>query len=201
MMSVRDGEITNIAPLFERHSSKLFNYYVRLTGDRQLSEDMVQDVFLRIMTYRHTFRGESQFTTWMFSIARNVQIDNARRWNREQPFRYDEETGYHEEPVAGETSDHRYDTQLLREAILGLTPAKREALILSRYEGMKYAEIAELTGSTVESVKVRIHRAVNDLRKHFAERGGAGKPPGPRSPEGRNTDGSAGRGLRSETKR
>jgi len=67
MMSVRDGEISNLAPLFERHSAKLFNYYVRLTGNRQLSEDMVQDVFLRILTYRHTFRGESQFTTWMFS--------------------------------------------------------------------------------------------------------------------------------------
>jgi len=177
MMSVRDGDVTNIAPLFERHSPKLFNYYLRLTGDRQLSEDMVQDVFLRIITYRHTFRGESRFTTWMFSIARNVQIDNARRWSREQPFRYDDEGGAVDEPASDNTADHRYDTALLREAILRLTPAKREVLILSRYQGMKYAEIADVTGTSVESVKVRVHRAVNDLRKMFSEVAGVEAPP------------------------
>ncbi|HLF14881.1 MAG TPA: RNA polymerase sigma factor [Bacteroidota bacterium] len=166
MLSVRDGRIADLAPLFERHNGRLFNFYVRMTGDRQLSEDMVQDVFLRILKYRHTFRGESRFLTWMFTIARNVQMDNVKRWNREQPLERDENNEALE-PVSNDTVDHRYDAALLKEALLRLTPEKREALILSRYEGMKYAEIAEFAGCSVENVKVRVHRAIRDLRKIF----------------------------------
>ncbi len=182
MQSVRDGELSNIAPLFERHSARLYNYYVRLTGNRQLSEDMVQDVFLRILTYRHTYRGQSRFTTWMYAIARNVQIDNFRRWGREQPFQYDrdEDEGGHrnDEPVSDDNVDYRYDTALLNDALQRLSPAKREALILSRYQGMKYAEIAEITDTSVENVKVRVHRAVTELRKIFLEDSGGGRTPG-----------------------
>jgi RNA polymerase sigma factor (sigma-70 family) len=192
MMGVRDGDLSNLAPLFDRHSARLFNYYVRLTGNRQLSEDMVQDVFLRILTYRHTFRGESQFTTWMFTIARNVQVDNHRRWGREQPFRYDRDD--HEgvygddEPVSDDSVDYRYDAALLQESLLKLSPEKREALIMSRYQGMKYSEIAEVTGTSVENVKVRIHRAVNDLRKLFTGGPGRPKPPEPPAAGQRNME-------------
>lgn len=173
MLGVRDGRIADLAPLFERHNARLFNYYVRMTGDRQLSEDMVQDVFLRILKYRHTFRGESRFQTWMFTIARNVQMDNVKRWDRHQPLVTDgDETAAVNEPASGDASDGRYDTELVKEALGRLAPDKREALILSRYEGMKYAEIAELAGCSVENVKIRIHRAIKDLRKIFLELSG-----------------------------
>ncbi len=163
MISVRDGNIENLAPLFERHHVKLFNYYLRLTGDKPLSEDMVQDVFLRIMKYRHTFRGDGQFTTWMFSIARNVQTDYARRWRREEPLNTGDDGEEHEPPSEGET-DCRYDAQLLEEALRRLPDPNREILILSRYQGLKYSEIAELLDCSVESIKTRIHRAIKQLR-------------------------------------
>jgi len=173
MLGVRDGRIADLAPLFERHNARLFNYYVRMTGDRQLSEDMVQDVFLRILKYRHTFRGESRFQTWMFTIARNVQMDNVKRWDRTQPLVTDGDGDAPvNEPASTDTPDGRYDTELVKEALGRLTPEKREALILSRYEGMKYAEIAELSGCSVENVKIRIHRAIKDLRKIFLELSG-----------------------------
>ena len=173
MLSVRDGGISDLAPIFERHNGRLFNYYVRMTGDRQLSEDMVQDVFLRILKYRHTFRGESRFITWMFTIARNVQMDNVKRWDRTQPLVVDgDDTGPVNEPASDDTADHRYDAAFLKEALLTLSPEKREVLILSRYEGMKYAEIAESVGCSVENVKVRVHRAIKDLRKIFLELSG-----------------------------
>jgi len=177
MLGVRDGRIADLAPLFERHNARLFNYYVRMTGDRQLSEDMVQDVFLRILKYRHTFRGESRFQTWMFTIARNVQMDNVKRWDRTQPLvtdgdARDEDRATVNEPASGDTADRRYDTELVKEALGRLSPEKREALILSRYEGMKYAEIAELAGCSVENVKVRVHRAMKDLKKIFLELSG-----------------------------
>lgn len=168
MLSVRDGRIADLAPLFERHNARLFNFYLRMTGDRRLSEDMVQDVFLRILKYRHTFRGESRFETWMFTIARNVQMDNVKRWNREQPMERDDDDNV-VEPASDATADHRYDAALVREALLRLAPDKREALILSRYEGMKYADIAAFAGCSVENVKVRVHRGLRDLRKIFLE--------------------------------
>ena len=75
MLEVRDGGLERLAPLFERHHVPLYNYYLRMTRDRELSEDMVQEVFLRILKYRHTFRGEGDFTPWLYHIARNVRID------------------------------------------------------------------------------------------------------------------------------
>ena len=173
MFGVRDGRIADLAPLFERHNVRLFNYYLRMTGDRQLSEDMVQDVFLRILKYRHTFRGDSRFQTWMFTIARNVQMDNVKRWDRGLPLVTDgDDDAAVNEPASDEAADRRYDAELVREALGRLTPEKREAVILSRYEGMKYAEIAELSGCSVENVKIRVHRAIRDLRKIFLELSG-----------------------------
>ena len=168
MMGVRDGEVGKLAPLFERHHVKLYNYYVRLTGDRQLSEDMVQEVFLRIMKYRHTFRGEGQFTTWMFSIARNVQTDHWRRQRNDEPL-IDPDEDIAADAFTGNesTADFMYDVSVLRDALLRLSPEKREALILSRYEGMKYTEIAKISGCSVETVKSRVHRGIRELRTFF----------------------------------
>lgn len=176
MLGVRDGRLADLGPLFERHNARLFNYYVRMTGDRQLSEDMVQDVFVRILRYRHTFRGESRFLTWMFTIARNVQMDNVKRWGRGETLVTDgddERAGAPvNEPASDDATDRRYDAELVREALGRLSPEKREALVLSRYEGMKYSEIAELAGCSVENVKVRVHRAIRDLRRIFLDLSG-----------------------------
>lgn len=171
MLAVREGRTADLAPLFERHNVGLYNHYLRMTGDRALSEDLVQEVFLRILKYRHTFRADSRFRSWMFTIARNVQMDHARKWSREVPMARDED-GAVAEPVSDLASDGGYDASLLKEALLRLSPEKREALLLSRYEGMKYAEIADLTGCSVENVKVRIHRAIRDLRKMFPDMSG-----------------------------
>ncbi len=166
MLNVRDGAISDLAQLFERHHVKLYNYYVRLTGNRQLSEDMVQDVFLRIMRHRHKFRGEGKFTTWMFSIARNVQIDYARKWNRELPLEIEEEqvtVTVHKR--ADHPEESTYDVALLQDALMKISYEQREALILSRYQGLKYTEIAELCECSIETVKSRVHRGIKELRK------------------------------------
>ena len=79
MISVRDGNMEKLGMLFERHHGRLFNYFLHLTGNRHLSEDLVQEVFVRLLKYRHTFRENSTFTAWMFQIARNVRIDYLRK--------------------------------------------------------------------------------------------------------------------------
>ncbi|MBI3189756.1 MAG: RNA polymerase sigma factor [Ignavibacteriales bacterium] len=172
MIQVRDGELHKLALLFERHHVALYNYYVRQTSDRDLSEDFVQEVFLRIMKYRHTFRGEGEFLPWMYHIARNVQIDHARKWGRET--KYDEETHdqISDDPIPDDHVEQLQKVGMLQKALAKLSPEKREVLILSRYQEMKYSAIAELLGCTVEVVKVRVHRAMNDLRKYYFQLAG-----------------------------
>jgi RNA polymerase sigma-70 factor (ECF subfamily) len=70
------------------------------------------------------------------------------------------------------SADRLYDAGLVRDALQRLTPEKREAIVLSRYNGLKYEEIAELAGCSVENIKVRVHRGIRDLRKIFCELSG-----------------------------
>jgi len=79
MLKVRDGDLGKLSFLFERYHRALFNFFLRSTGNRDLSEDLVQEVFLRILKYRHTFRPDSQFSAWMYHVARNAQIDHFRK--------------------------------------------------------------------------------------------------------------------------
>jgi len=172
MIQVRDGELQKLALLFERHHVTLFNFYVRQTRDRDLSEDFVQEVFMRIMKYRHTFRGEGEFLPWMYHIARNVQIDHARKWGRETQLDEDIHESVDDSLVPSEHLEHLENVSMLEKALGKLSKEKREVLILSRYQDMKYTAIAELLGCTVEVVKVRVHRAMNDLRKIYFELAG-----------------------------
>lgn len=92
MEDVRDGKVERLTVLFERHHVPLFNFFLRLTGSSSIGEDLVQDVFYRILNYRHTYKGQSKFTTWMYQIARNTHIDYLRKKKDELPLdeRWDE---------------------------------------------------------------------------------------------------------------
>src|SRR5579872_1362844 len=79
MLAVRNGDVGQLAVLFDRHHRLLFDFFAKLTGSRAVAEDLVQDVFFRILKYRETFRDESRFKAWMFHIARNARIDYYRK--------------------------------------------------------------------------------------------------------------------------
>src|SRR5260221_10598900 len=83
MMQVRNGEIEMLGILYERYRMRLFNFFVRLTGSSSLSEDLVHDVFLRVLKYRHTFETGKPFRTWMYQVARNVHVDFSRKRQHE----------------------------------------------------------------------------------------------------------------------
>jgi RNA polymerase sigma factor (sigma-70 family) len=82
MMKVKNGDLDKLGLLFERHHRALFGFVFHMTGQRELSEDMVQNVFYRILKYRHTFRGDGEFKSWMYHMARNVINDNGRALKR-----------------------------------------------------------------------------------------------------------------------
>ena len=176
MIDVRDGDVGKLGLLFERHHGALFGYFVRLTMDRDLSQDMVQEVFLRLLKYRHTFRGDGQFLTWVYSIARNVHFDNRKHWDREMTLNEEHHDRPAEDPTPGAIAEREQEIALLKAALAKLPVDKRDILILSRYQELKYSTIAELLGCSVEAVKVRVHRAVNELRAIYLELAGENNP-------------------------
>jgi RNA polymerase sigma-70 factor (ECF subfamily) len=169
MAQVRDGRVEMLAILFERHHVRLFNFFLRLTANRPLSEDLTQELFLRILKYRHTYRGESKFSTWMYQIARNLHIDHLRSRHPEMPI----DDLYEEKPCTqagpAEKAESLQEADLLARALERLPLRKREVLLLSRFQNLKYGEIASLLECSVESVKVQVHRALKDLRGHYLE--------------------------------
>ena len=167
MAQVRDGRVEMLAVLFERHHVRLYNFFLRLSRDRSLSEDLVQEVFLRILKYRATFRGESKFSTWMYQIGRNAHIDHLRARRPEVSIDSCWEQEASAQPLPAQKAESDQQADLLARALEQLPLRKREVLLLSRFQGLKYEEIAGLLACSVQSVKVQVHRALKELRRHY----------------------------------
>lgn len=168
MMAVRDGDVGKLGVLFDRHHRVLFDFFVRMTGQRTVADDLVQDVFFRILKYRKTFRDQSWFKAWMFHIARNARFDYYRSRKGEAFLEEDQAHGLlSASPIPGQQLEHEQQAMLLECAMFKLSPDKREVLILSRYQDMKYEQIAELIGCELGTVKTRVHRALKELRDNF----------------------------------
>lgn len=166
MRAVRDGDMGKLGILFERHHVALFEFLSRMTGDRTAAEDLTQDVFVRMLKYRGTFRNDGRFVTWMFHIARKARADYFRR--RAAVALNDEEIdAATDAPGPAHLVERNEQTALLRRALLHLRDDRRELIILARYHGMKHEAIAELLGVDAGTVKVRIHRALKELREMF----------------------------------
>ena len=163
MLAVRQGDLDKLGVLFEKHHRHLYNFFVRQTRDRQTSEDLVQEVFLKMLNYRHTYRAEGKFTTWMFAIAHNAKNDHYKK-HKHRETSIDAAHGLaHQGPDPEEVSEQKSQTALLRKALAQLSEEKREVLLLSRFQGLKYEEIAQIVGCKVGTVKARVHWALKDL--------------------------------------
>ena len=173
MQKVRDGDLAKMAVLFERHHRALFRYFLRLTGNRERSEDLVQDVYFRMLKYRHTYRDGSPFTAWMYQVARNAHLDSAQRHKIEAPMPeqpLDEPAGA--DPDPSQILARKQDLNLLRRALSALPMEKREVLVLSRFQNLKYEQIADILACDVGTVKVRVYRAIKALSQIFFELAG-----------------------------
>jgi RNA polymerase sigma factor (sigma-70 family) len=165
MLQVRNGEGEMLGVLFERYHGPLFSFYARLMGDRAVSEDLVQEVFLRILRYRDTYQAGTPFRPWMYQIARNARMDHYRKAQRHDAF----EPEMLPPLVAPDSAQREQESALLHRALMQLSEEKREVLILARFQELKYTEIARLLGCELNTVKTRVHRALRDLRAAFRQ--------------------------------
>ncbi len=172
MIDIKEGKVEKLAILFEKHHVALYNFFLRLTGNRNVSEDLAQEVFFRILKYRHTYQGQSRFTVWMYQIGRNTHIDHLRKQKETVPLDDQFEEAASEDLTPSEAVERRQDIALLRRALAMLPLKKREILVLSRFQNLKYTEIAELLGCHTGTVKAHIHRATKELGKIYFELAG-----------------------------
>jgi RNA polymerase sigma factor (sigma-70 family) len=164
MVAVREGDVHQIEVLFERYREQLYDFFGRLTGDRGISEDLVQDVFVRILKYRSSYRETNRFVTWMYQIARNSRIDYFKKHKAEPadslPF-----TAAVSTPAR--QLEESEEKALLQRALMQINESNRELLVLLRYQEMNYEDIAGLLGIQVNAVRTRVHRAMKELRDVF----------------------------------
>jgi RNA polymerase sigma factor (sigma-70 family) len=165
MLKVKEGDLDKLGLLFERYKKPLYGFFYGLNKNGELSEDLVQNVFLRILKYRYLFRGEGEFRTWLFHIARNVSHDHHRKnkHNAKDTLENWQERLGTTENSATEIQRHE-ELQLLNEAMDRLPADKREILLLSKFQDKKYKEIGEILGCSEGAVKVKVFRALQDLK-------------------------------------
>ena len=171
MLKVRSGDLDKMALLFQRYHRPLFGFLFHMTRHREASEDLLQNVFYRMLRSRHTFTGDGEFKTWMYCIARNVVKDHLKK-SRRAPDSYDAADLAERISASTRTDEaleHRLEIKALLRALNGLSPESREVLILSRFQDLRYEEIAGVLDISIGAVKVRIHRAINQLKELYIE--------------------------------
>jgi RNA polymerase sigma factor (sigma-70 family) len=169
MEAVKDGNLQQASLLFERYHKRIFNFLARMTMDRDLAEDLTQNVFLRIIRYRTSYRHGLKFQSWIYQIARNVFSDHYQaNKNRFSNFVDVEKVSDHMAD-SNDEDDIDQKEKVLHRSLAKLTDEQRELLILTRFQHMKYEEVATIMDTTVANIKVKVHRAILKLREYYFE--------------------------------
>ena len=177
-----EGDVAAFQVLVERHGQKIYNFIFRYAGDRATAEELLQDVFLRVIKRAKSFKQQSKFTTWLYTIARNVCIDAARKAryrhtiSLDEPISRDNSEGVTlVESVADDRPDQERqacDARFRRklEIALGSVPhEQREVFVMREFQGLKFREIADVVGIPENTVKSRMRYALAALRTALAE--------------------------------
>ncbi len=169
MMKVKEGEVEKLNLLYKRYSRRFFGFFYGMTNDGATSEDLVQNVFMRILKYKHTYKDNGDFEVWAFQMARNVHHDHYRKNKR---YAFQEDMNPYEERLS-ETKNQEVEMErsdelnYLKKALASLSEEKRELIELVRFQKVKYAKVAEMLGVTESAIKVRVHRILKELRESY----------------------------------
>lgn len=153
----RDGETSAFEALYHRTSERVYALCLRMCGDADRAEELVQDVFVRVWEKLPTFRGESRFTTWLHRLTVNLVLQDRRGRGRRRAREFgSDDLERYGRAARRAMPGTRVD---LERAIAALPDRARQVLLLRDVEGYKYAEIASMTGVSLGTVKAQIHRA------------------------------------------
>ena len=169
MEAVKIGDLKQATWLFERYHKRLYGFLWRMCADQDVAQDLTQNVFLRMIRYRHTYRTGHSFQTWIFQIARNVFTDHYQQTKAFSVMHSDVETVHDKLADPQEEIQRQERENVLHRSLERLDAEQRELIVLTRFQQMKYEEVADLLGLSVANVKVKVHRAINRLRVLYFE--------------------------------
>lgn len=167
MRIVQAGDFSPAGEIYDRYGSRIYNFAYRFLRNAEAAEDAVQEVFVKMLKHASQFHGDAKLSTWLFSITAN--------WCRDYLRKSDNKPKESEEvlmsiPASAELApdrnlERRQNEERVQRALGVLTPEQREAILLSRYQGLSYAEIAQISGCSEGAVKTRVFRAMETLKK------------------------------------
>lgn len=177
----RNGKAEAFDRLLERHGRALYNYIFRMLGDEAGSEDILQEVFLRVIRNRGRYQMKGRFKSWIFTIANHLVVSEFRRRRRKRTVSMDREIGTGDgdltlHSVLGDEKYHPYRLverkelrEKLDEAIQSLPFNQRQVLMMREFSGLPFKEIAGSLRCPLNTVLGRMHYALRNLRQKLAE--------------------------------
>jgi RNA polymerase sigma-70 factor (ECF subfamily) len=181
MLRYRDGEVRAFELLVTRHRKPVFNFILRFVRDPAQAEDVTQETFLRLIKGADAYQRQAKFTTWLYTIARNLCIDAARRGKHRKAASLDAPLGDDDGsaslldlvPDGGAAVDRQAQSRELavrmRAAIEALPDEQREIFLLWEVADLQFNEIAAVVGCPENTVKSRMRYALEKLREALEE--------------------------------
>ncbi len=167
MLEVKAGNLDYLTILFNNYHIKLFNYFIRMGNTKAASEDLVQETFIRVLNYRASYRGEHQFVSWLYRVAKNTAIDFYRKHPAQnQTAEFQEEIHSDAGTLTDELSSKQQQDNF-QLALQRLSGEHREIIVLSRFQQLKYDEIAELMECNLNTLKTRVRAALKALKEEY----------------------------------
>lgn len=163
---VSNGDIAQSATLFEKYNVSMYNYFRKMNHSKSISEDLSQEVFVRMIKYRSSYNPQYKFKPWLYRIASNVRMDHYRNQKIKLDGTELPEMISQEENIVDKQIE---DSRRLQTAINSLKEDQREILVLSKLQKMKYTDIAIMKNTTENNVKTIVHRSIHKLRKYYQE--------------------------------
>ncbi len=176
MLELKGGNMAAFDFLIQKYRKPIINFMYRMTRNQAIAEELAQEVFLRVYRSRETYRAEARFSTWLYRIATNLGVNQARDTRHERAAstvyldEADSETGTTPD-VADQTPD--VESRLLREErmaairqhVMALPERQRMAVLMHKYEGMDYSQIGEVLKLSESATKSLLFRAYQTLRE------------------------------------
>jgi RNA polymerase sigma-70 factor (ECF subfamily) len=181
MVSYQQGEVRAFEILLGRHRKPVFNYILRFIGERETAEDLLQETFMRVIKGAEAYKRQAKFTTWLYTIARNLCVDQTRRRKHRRhasldaPMDTGDDSGTLLDvlPAPDIASDRKtVNKQLyatMQKAIAGLSEEQREVFLMREFLDLPFKQIADVIGVPENTVKSRMRYALEKLRLELDE--------------------------------
>ncbi len=166
MEQVSQENLSVLSVLFDRYQVPLYNFFYRQNYDAALSEDLVQTVFERILKYRQSYVPSMSFRSWIYQIARNAKTDHYKSQQRISDFVQPSDLEITTASIENSMVE-KEDLQQLERAMKELPDQQREILVMTRFQKMRYRDVADILQCSEGAVKVKAHRALKQLRHIF----------------------------------